>query len=208
MGVDLTYLFYGRPAYRPGPIGPTDRNADSRPVCLLFDKAAVESLSGVYPCDTGAHSHHYYYPHLDGVDFSELNCVSVTEADQRIVARYFCDNNSYYFGQERTYLSPVPTSAIAKDYYNLLKSRAVTDCDDRSRTIELTTPAELDLSSALQTVIAPDFLWGDPMMAPILREWELGGIVVTPYRPQSQTNAARTVERLFDTVGRMQGIAA
>ena len=35
MHTDLTYFFYGRPAYLPGPISTTNRNLDSRPVCML-----------------------------------------------------------------------------------------------------------------------------------------------------------------------------
>ena len=208
MAVALTYLFYGRPAYRPGPIAPTDRDGDSRPVCMLFDKEAVGSLYGLYPCDTGAHKRGFYHPHLGGIDFPELDCVSVLDAEQKIVSRYFSSNSSYFFGEERASLSPAPTSATAKSYYELLRSHNVTEYDDRSRTIELTTNAALDLTTALRTVIAPDFLWAEPDIISIIEAWEANGVIVKPYRPQSQTNAARTVERLFDTVGQLQGIAA
>jgi hypothetical protein len=206
MGRPLTYFFYGRPAYRPGPISSTDRDLDSRPVCLIFDRSAVHTIVGVYPCDTGAHSRGFYSPFLDGIDFPDLDCISVDDADKRIVSRFFGDNESYFFGQELGSLSPSPTSNVAHAYHDLLASRRVTECDDRSRTIELIQSGNLDLSAALKAIIVPAFLRADPVVAPALRSLELAGIDVLPYRPQSQTSAARVVEQLFPVVGELQGL--
>lgn len=208
MDTPLTYFFYGRAAYRPGPISPTNRDLDSRPVCLIFKREAVHAIVGVYPCDTGAHSRGFYSPFLDGISFSDLDCVTVSDADKRIVSRFFGDNESYYFGQELDSLSPAASSNTALAYYSLLSSRRVTDCDDRSRTIEYTQNADLDLSRALEAIIVPDFLLADPIVAPVLRRWETAGINVVPYRPQSQTSAARVVEQLFPVVGGLQDLPA
>src|SRR5690242_203293 len=70
----LVYLFYGRPAYRPGPgpITQTNRDRDARPVCLLFDVDVGDS-DATYPCDTGAHSLGLFAPQLDGISLSDLS---------------------------------------------------------------------------------------------------------------------------------------
>ncbi len=208
MKEDLTYLFYGRPAYRSSGISATDRNKDSRPVFMLFDKCAVDKYYSVYPLDSGAYNHGVYSPHLDGIDFPDLDCSSIPDAEQKIVSRYFLDNESYFFGDERSELNPNPSSSAAKTYFDFLSYKGKTSYDDRSRTIEVTTCDNLDLSKSLRMVVAPDFLWSDDDIRPTIDGWKNSGVTVRPYRPQSQTNAARTVERLFDVVGDLQGVVA
>lgn len=206
MNNPLTYFFYGRPAYRPGPISPTNRDYDSRPVSLLFRREAVSSIMGIYPCDTGAHERGFYSPFLDGVTFSDLDCISVADAEKRIVARFFGANDSYFYGEELSPLSPPLAGDTATKFYDLLTSSRITDCDDRSQTIELIQSQAQNLDDALEGVVIPDFLLGEPLIMAVLRRWESGGTVIRSYRPQRRTSAARTVEQLFPVVGSLQGL--
>ena len=205
MHTDLTYFFYGRPAYRPGPISTTNTNLDSRPVIMLFRRGAIHA-QGIYPCDTGAHDRKFYSPYLDGITFDDLDCITVANADKRLVTRYFESNERYFYGEVREVLNPLPLSSVAKKYHALLTSTDSTDCDDRSRTIELTNNAVIDLSKMLEQVILPDFLLADGHVAPVVNRWKSDGIVIRHYRPQRLTNAGRTVEQLFPVVGSLQGV--
>lgn len=205
MHADLTYFFYGRPAYRPGPISTTNRNLDSRPVCMLFRRDAIHA-QGIYPCDTGAHDRKFYSPYLDGIEFDDLNCVRVIDADKRLVTRYFENNVSYFYGEEKSVLDPLPLTEVAKQYHALLRSTRSTDCDDRSRTIELTNNGVIILSDALEQIVLPDFLLADGDVAPVVAKWRSEGKIIKPYRPQSQTSGGRTVEQLFPTIGSLQGV--
>lgn len=202
----LTYFFYGRPAYRPGPLLPTNRDYDSRPVCMLFRRSAVASISRIFPCDTGAHSRGFYTPFLDGVDFSDLDCASVGDADKRIVSRYFGSNDAYFYGEEVPSLSPLPTSGVASKFYDLLTSARITDCDDRSQTVELLQDQVQSLDDSLEGIVLPDFLSAEPGVAAAIDRWKAAGTKVKLYRPQRRTSAGRTVEQLFPAVGALQGL--
>lgn len=206
MNNPLTYFFYGRPAYRPGPISPTNRDYDSRPVSMLFRREAVHSIMGIYPCDTGAHSRGYYSPFLDGVMFSDLDCVNVTDADKRIVSRFFGGNDTYFYGEELSLLMPLLCSETGKKFYELLTSPRITECDDRSQTVELTQDQTQGLDNALESVVFPDFLLAEPLVMTALRRWEAIGTVTRSYRPQRRTSGARTVEQMFPVVGSLQGL--
>lgn len=202
----LTYFFYGRPAYRPGPMSPTNRDCDSRPVCLLFRREAVQSITGIYPCDTGAHDRGFYSPFLDGIAFADLDCVGVVDADKRIVSRFFGANDSYFYGEEFATLTPPATNAIARKFHDLISSPRITECDDRSQTIELTQDHFQELDNALESIVVPDFLLAEPLVASAIRRWEAAGTTVSSYRPQRRTSAGRTVEQLFPVVGSLQGL--
>lgn len=202
----LSYFFYGRPAYRPGPISPTNRDYDSRPVSLLFRRAAIESITGIYPCDTGAHDRGFYSPFLDGITLNDLDCIAVENADRRIVSRFFGANDSYFYGEELPALNPPATEETALRFYDMLTSARITECDDRSQTIELMQDKNQDLDDVLDSIVVPDFLLAEPLIAAALRRWEAGGATIRSYRPQRRTSAARTVEQLFPVVGSLQGL--
>ena len=118
----------------------------------------------------------------------------------------FEDNIPYFYGEERRVLAPLPLSSVAKQYHELLRSTRYSECDDRSRTIEITSNAVVVLSNALEEIILPDFLLLDAEIAPVVARWKSEGKIIKPYRPQSQTSAARTVEQMFPTVGALQGV--
>ncbi|MFF9551290.1 hypothetical protein [Methylobacterium fujisawaense] len=206
MDADLTYFFYGRPAFRPGRIDRTDRNPDSRPVCLVFKREAVPPGADIYPLDTGAHHERRYSPHLDGVTFADLECSSVPDAEGRIVYRYFENNEDYFYGSERQNLEPGATSAVAKGFFGFLVDSSRMNYDDRSRTVEIIHDQNINLSATLCGVILPDFLLHETEIAAWADACKAAGIQVKKYRPQSQTCAAREVERRFPEIADIQGI--
>lgn len=205
MNEQLTYFFYGRPAYRPGPIARTDICLDTRPVCMLFKRKEIHNVVGTYPCDTGAHYNKLYSPHLDGVSCHDLDCAAVPEAENRIVTRYFGSNKQYFFGYELPVLSPEPTSPTALQYHGMISSPEPVDYDDRSRTIEVTQNSAL-LINTIYKIVMPDFLLADDTVKSFIKEFKNQGREVKYYRSYRQTNAARTVEQFFTDVGLLQGV--
>ena len=133
---ELIYLFYGRAAFRPGPIEPTNMDRDSRPVCLLFDADRLPAPFAIYPCDTGAHQRGLYSPQLDGIKFPELECASISLAPQKIVARYFGENDEYFYGAAIEALVPPPISPVAQAFHSLLTFSGPRKHDDRCLTVE------------------------------------------------------------------------
>lgn len=207
MGANLVYLFYGRPAYRPGPlpIHQTNRDRDARPVCLLFNMA-VDAPDATFPCDTGAHSGGRYTPHLDGISFDDLNCTRVVLADQRIVARFFGSNDQYFYGTAKPVLDPPASNKVSQAFHSLLVSDEPRPHDDRCLSIEIQRSQAVPLDTALSAILVPDFLFDDPEVHAALESWNTSGIRVQSYRAQAITNAALTVERLFPFVATLQGL--
>jgi hypothetical protein len=203
---NLIYLFYGRPAYRPGQIDETNMDRDSRPVFLLFKADSMPAPYAVYPCDSGALKKGLYAPHLDGMVFHDLDCSSQTLAEQRIVTRYFGGNEDYFYGAVLETLVPVPTSPAATAFHTLLTASGSRQHDDRCLTIEVLQTEHLPLVESLGDLLVPDFLLIEPTVHTLIKACEKAGVRVRPYRPQTITNAARTVEQEFHTIWQLQGL--
>ncbi|ASW09972.1 hypothetical protein [Rhizobium sp. 11515TR] len=203
---ELTYYFYGRPAYRPGKLDINSQERDARAVCLIFKRASINSVVGIYPCDTGAHGGSLYAPYLDGVTFADMNCASISDAEGRIVSRFFDNNEDYFYGLPVEALTPA-ANATAAAYHTMLSSLNNTKLDDRSRSIEVVQDSTMPLLGALEAIIAPDFLRADPDVSPFLDKLLAGGVNVEFRRAQTLTNAAKMVEAFFPEVARFQGIA-
>ncbi len=201
---ELIYLFYGRAAFRPGPIEPTNMDRDSRPVCLLFDADRLPAPFAIYPCDTGAHQRGLYSPQLDGIKFPELECASISLAPQKIVARYFGENDEYFYGAAIEALVPPPISPVAQAFHSLLTFSGPRKHDDRCLTVEVLQHEEIPLFGALDALLLPDFLCTDPEVHAQISTCAAYGVRVRTYQPQTISNAARTVERLFDAVLELQ----
>jgi hypothetical protein len=200
---NITYFFYGRPAYRPGPSGVTNRNRDLRPVCMLFN-ASMITIEGVYPFDTGAHQRSLYSPYMDGISFPDLECSRVRHAEQRIVMRYFETNEEYFYGAAKDTLTPPPTSPVAQAYHRLLTATGNRPHDDRCLTIEIQSSIDVTIDHTLAAIVFPDFLNEDPQIRDRIDTWETEGVVVHPYRPQTVSSAAQTVDSLFPTILKLQ----
>lgn len=206
MGAKLTYFFYGRPAYRPGPIQVNNRNRDKRPVVMLFSKEKIPKCAQIYPCDTGAHHRGMYNSYLAGVPFADLECASVAQAERRIVDRYFGANPEYFYGEPLQKLSPRPVWAVARAFHAMLRSDRDGECDDRLLSIEMIGAEAFALHEAASHLVFPDFLQADKDVAAVLEGWSKQGVELVPYRPQGMTSAGRTVEQLFPRVGELQGL--
>jgi hypothetical protein len=133
--------------------------------------------SAIYPCDTGAHHLGYYAPFLDGVTLPELECGSVEFADQRIVARYFGNNEDYYFSKAADTLVPPARSAIAKAFHRLLTTEEPRHHDDRCLSIEIILNTEVVLNDALRDFSSPTFYLRN---LPLLRLLIIGRLTASP----------------------------
>jgi hypothetical protein len=206
MGKDLTYFFYGRPAYRPGRIQVNNRDKDKRPVMVLFSKENLPKCAQIYPCDTGAHHKGMYLPYLAGASFPDLECASVPQAERRIVNRYFGSNSMYFYGEPLQQLSLEPESTVACGFHSLLLSDREGECDDRLLSIEIIGADAFTIRQAASYLVFPDYLQADTIVAPVLDDWSKNGVELVPYRPQGLSSAGRTVEQLFPRVGELQGL--
>jgi hypothetical protein len=166
----------------------------------------VEPSDSTYPCDTGAHQARRYSPYLDGVKLPELDCTAIDQADQRIVSRFFGTNDNYFYGAAKAALSP-PLSKTAAAFHSLLVSEDDRPHDDRCLSIEIQRSRVLRLDGALKAVLVPDFLMAEAEVNAKLEHWKSTGVNVKPYRSQTISNAARTVEQFFPVVAQLQGIS-
>lgn len=158
----------------------------------------------MYPFDTGAYKKNLYSPYMDDIRFEDLECSKISQADQRIVGRYFASNDDYFYGSARATLDPPATSAAARAYHRLLTTTEDRAHDDRCLSVEIQSSVDVSLDDALSAIALPDFLAAEPQIRDSIDAWEAGGVVVHFYRPQTITNASRTVEALFLTIIKLQ----
>src|SRR6516165_6378384 len=94
----LTYLFYGRPAYR-AKDGNNARLQFEWPIIFIFDPTNIGLLLRVFPFDTGAFDIRLYKQFFD--ERSQLNDFSVEpslDSIKKIVGAFYQDHGEYYSG--------------------------------------------------------------------------------------------------------------
>ncbi|MBI1774612.1 MAG: hypothetical protein HYR63_04615 [Proteobacteria bacterium] len=198
------YLFYGRPAYRPGGFARTEIHRDLRPVFFLFDAELIDQYHSVYPCDTGAHHRGLFDAQLSGITLCQLNCQTIEFAAQRVVARFFRSNFNYFFGRATTLLIPPATNPVADAFHKLLTAPGTRDHDDRCLTVEVQRPTSLPLPGRLRALLLPDDVAAE--MAARVQLFESNGVDVQIYHPQAMSNPSRIVEQQFERIAKMQDI--
>jgi hypothetical protein len=158
-GENLTYFFYGRPAYRIGThasIGPSAR----APVTLLLEPDLVVHAKRIFPFDTGAfHAQRYanwLHPHMKKEDFE---ITAVGDGPEKHVNAFFGSNASYFT------CTPInPSAAPAEELEAEALGRMVMDssaanADDRRIAVEMHTgkPIVFD-KTLLRAIIGPHSL--------------------------------------------------
>lgn len=175
----LTYLFYGRPAYRPNLTEePTDLG-HFLPVCLIFKVDASIKIKRIFPFDSGAFTRDFYkaYLHRNMVlgDF-------LLEADQstpgRVVTRFFTDNTNYIVGQQAPPEQIEPSEFEAKSYEMIISSQGANSLDSRGGGVEIQTDQPIELERDVEAIILPS----SQARAQIGKRLRSGGIAVIPYQ--------------------------
>jgi hypothetical protein len=174
----LTYMFYGRAAYRPNlNEDPTDLQ-HYLPVCLIFRETASISIKRIYPFDSGAFQGDFYRSYLHRkMRLGDFLLEADEETPGRIVARFFSDNTNYIMGRQELSEPIDPGQFEAASYASLISSHGANALDSRSGGIEVQTDKEIDLAESVEAAILPSSL----ARSRVGQELRAAGIEIIPY---------------------------
>lgn len=92
----VTYLFYGRAAYKYALTDLATTQLSLYPVCFIFDLELIEDIKRIYPFDSGAMHHAFLKGFMDDkMTLADFESEPDTRRIADIVLKFF-DNNSDY----------------------------------------------------------------------------------------------------------------
>lgn len=197
-GVDLLYLFYGRPAYKPAQGESASGIVDLAPVCLVIDPDVLKAAVRILPFDSGGFPR---YRDVLGPDFdlSEFELGTRADAPLRLVRAFYQTNANYY--EQRPTLSESMLSfanLAPRAYARLIADQAVRDVDDRCGTIEIQFDAAISLKTALRAVVAPTAVLSDPEVEAALLDCPHA--VALPYKTYGRYEPVALTHAIYERV--------
>ena len=195
---DLTYMFYGRPAYRFKDDKPL-LDEYAWPVILVFTNDIERLGKVIYPFDSGAFENKRYSRWLKPewkIDDFALDIVRQSHATH--VGAFYSTNDRYLLGNGKhfergSFGFAVEAAAIAK----MIRESHEAAADDRRIAVELILDKDIPIDSKhLKGIIVPAELIGEPELASIQAE----GVLVYPYRLITHQTAREHHRLLEDEV--------
>ncbi len=199
-GVDLLYMFYGRPAYKTSVGILPNGMLELAPVCLILDPKMVRQAVRIMPFDSGGYKH---YKDILGVKFtlSEFELGNRRITPPRMVGAFFDNNRNYY---DQNYLAKndgIPLAGLtARAYTRLIKDQTVRSYDDRGSTIEIQFDKDVPLKPVLRAIVAPTAFFDDPSVKKALRPFNK--VVPVPYKMYGRNEPSGFAYALYDYVDR------
>lgn len=152
----ITYLFYGRAAFKYNPsISESTTNPAVYPVAFIFDITKIPQIKRIFPLDSGAVHHNLYKKFLHGkttvLDF-EMEGTDRKIAD--IVLHFHGDNSNYRKFKISREIDPFDFESLS--YAKMHNSFSADLPDERRATIEVQAPERLSFDkNALEALIIP-----------------------------------------------------
>jgi len=159
---DLSYHFYGRPAYRKNAETQANGLAAYAPVILIFKPAIADNAIAAFPFDSGAYVGERYSDVMHHrMSVKDFGLEPSFEKIGKLVA--------FYFGNNKRYYDQIPLSGKrirnsefeAQSVKELVTYRGKNDRDDRSSTIEIIFDKGVGLRGNLLGIIVPNSLVKD-----------------------------------------------
>lgn len=154
-GEELSYFFYGRPAYRKFYEKPAEWQL---PVALIFKSTCISSVKRVYPFDTGAFKSGRYPDYLTTLGISGYELSSVERAIDLIVEAFFGSDKAYFLHQPKTEDEIRTAKRLDVRHAQvraLCQMNTEMSKDDRAAAIEIQTSDGVKLSDQLLGVVLP-----------------------------------------------------
>lgn len=170
----ITYLFYGRPAYKYAVEDEASTNLALYPISFLLNLGKVEKLKRVFPFDTGAMFHKRYksfIPKKNAILDFELE--PTTNRINDVVLHFFGANDEYQRFKPKDF-EIRPAFFETKSYVEMLRSFASAPADERRATIEIQADKTVSFGSgAIAGIILPTPLRDDPLFSIFIQQNEI-----------------------------------
>ncbi|MFB8342450.1 hypothetical protein ACWGNA_13390 [Brucella cytisi] len=170
----ITYLFYGRPAFKYEVTDQSTKQLQLYPVCFVFDLYFIKDIKRIYPFDSGA-MHHKLLSDFVGskmtlADF-ELEPDRKRIAD--VVLRFYETNSAYLESKFKGRpIDPLNFESVA--YQQMNDAYLANTADERRVTIEVQAGQTVPFSGgALKAVIAPTQYLSSPLFQSFVSELKI-----------------------------------
>jgi hypothetical protein len=155
-GEKITYLFYGRAAYKYDVTDEGTTRLDLYPVCFVFEFDLVKDIKRIYPFDSGAKHHNlldkYINPKISLTNF-EIEPDTRRIAD--IIVRFYRSNGNYLDGKTRE-IDVDPLDFETSAYIEMNRGYLAGRADERRATVEVQTGQSVPFQGgALKGVVCP-----------------------------------------------------
>lgn len=210
-GQDLTYLFYGRPAYRTKKAEFTHLNFNW-PIIFILDPDKVENIQSIYPFDTGAFFLKLYDRYFDTRSrVEDFKLPGSLEYAAKLVSSFYSNEKEYLLGRSKKNIE-VPlgnfeaqgVAELAREPSLILRENPeVTTRDERSSSIEIQTQSRIEIKKSATGIILPaDFLTLEDVISS-LSNWDFQQDSIFTYEVNSYHGAESLLGKVYDIVQRV-----
>lgn len=162
----ITYLFYGRPAFKYTVRDGNTVNLAMYPICFVFDIDLIGAIRRIYPFDTGALYHKILERFIhDKNVVADFELEPSTKRISDVILQFHGSNRNYIESRLRDKLAIDPFNFESVSFEKMHDRYAPDRSDERRVTIEIQAEQELSLTSgALKAIIVPTQMLGSPFL--------------------------------------------
>lgn len=180
----LSYLFYGRPAYKVGGDGPI-KLPSACPTCFIFDPSLIDKALSIHAFDTGAFNARLFkHALMEEMRVEDFSLEKDTARLNKLIHAVFGSPENYFDGsipEDSIDKKSSKWEFLAQSYLSLLVSKGRNEPDDRIGSIEAIFDTNIPLDPHLRAVIVPHVIWDGGNGAPWLIELSASGVEIIPY---------------------------
>ncbi|TCU33145.1 hypothetical protein EV129_117142 [Rhizobium azibense] len=198
---DLSYFFYGKPAYKLGNhSGAASKQLGDAGVCFVFDLGTLPTIYKSFALDTGACFGKRYDEYLPmGVGIDDFGLPADQAYLAKVVAAFYGGNRSYFVGDGRHDVAPPGLDVASQAYADIARSVVSLQFDDRACTCEIQLDQPVALANArLLTVVMPDKAFDDPEVKIALGRWDVRPVLYRMKRARPGERTEVIHEKLGD----------
>ncbi|RYY28727.1 MAG: hypothetical protein EOP62_02410 [Sphingomonadales bacterium] len=194
-GEQLTYLFYGRPAFRPNIGAEPTSLTHFFPVCIIFRTEWLPEIRRIFPFDSGAFHGGFYDAYLHHQmklgDFA-LEPDAITPG--KLIGRFFSTAGAYLTARPKIAPTFDASEFEAQSYSALINAREGNAIDSRGSGIEVQTASPITIADAVAAVILPS-PFADGASGAALKKL---GIAALPYRITDRSRPNEFMSQITD----------
>jgi len=191
----LTYLFYGRPAFRPNNDAEPTSLSHYFPVCLIFKPDWAGAIKRIYPFDSGAFEGGFYQAYLHkAMRLADFGLEPNAATPGKLIDCFFGSVPAYLQGRPTATPPFDPSEFEALSYHALINAREGNSIDSRGSGVEIQTDASLPIAEAVSAVVLPS-TFADGSTGKTLQAL---GIDPLPYRVAARSRPSEYMSTITD----------
>jgi hypothetical protein len=195
---DLSYCFYGRPAYRKNGEVQANGLAAYAPIVLILKPSVSDEAIAAFPFDSGAFKGEKYSDITHHrMSVQDFGLEASHEKIGKLVA-FFFGSNKHYYDQIPAQKHKIDSNEFeALSYKELVTFKGKNERDDRSTTVEVLFERSLKLRANLLAVIVPNSFLKDKVVKAMLEKLD---VHIRPYTDGARLTPASQIPLLHDVV--------